>query len=143
MSRHANGALRVIFLDDEGELSDVVLQGLSGLTSICFADRRTKLADACRIVLPAASWAEILGTYINRNGLLRVTRPAWRAEGDRKHRADLIADILRQLGRDNVATARERTRLLAEAHGHQELLTMLAEPKKMRPTLLRWANMRG
>lgn len=133
----------VVFLDDEGELSDVVLQGLTGLTSICFADRRTKLADACRVVLPAASWAEILGTYINRNGLLRVTRPAWRAEGDRKHRADLIGDILRQLGRDNVATARERTRLLAEAHGHDELLTMLAEPKKMRPTLLRWANTRG
>jgi NADH-quinone oxidoreductase subunit G len=133
----------VVFLDDEGELSDVVLRGLTGLTSVCLADRRTKLTDACRIVLPAASWAEILGTYINRLDMLRTTRPAWRPEGDRKHRADLIADILRQLGRDNVATARERTRLLAEAHGDAKLLESLSEPKTMRPTLLRWAHTRG
>jgi NADH-quinone oxidoreductase subunit G len=133
----------VIFLDDEGELSDVVLQGLSGLTSVCLADRRTPLADACRILLPAASWAEILGTYINRQGKLRVVEPAWAPEGDRKHRADLIADLLRQLGRKNVATGRERTRLLAEQHGHTELLELLQEPEKMRPTLLRWAHTRG
>jgi NADH-quinone oxidoreductase subunit G len=133
----------VIFLDDEGELSDVVLQGLSGLTSVCLADRRTQLADACRILLPAASWAEILGTYINRQGKLRVVEPAWAPEGDRKHRADLIADLLRQLGRKNVATGRERTRLLAEQHGHTELLELLQEPEKMRPTLLRWAHTRG
>jgi NADH-quinone oxidoreductase subunit G len=133
----------VIFLDDEGELSDVVLQGLSGLTSVCLADRRTPLADACRILLPAASWAEILGTYINRQGKLRVVEPAWAPEGDRKHRADLIADLLRQLGRKNVATGRERTRLLAEQHGHTELLELLKEPEKMRPTLLRWAHTRG
>jgi NADH-quinone oxidoreductase subunit G len=133
----------VIFLDDEGELSDVVLQGLSGLTSVCLADRRTPLADACRILLPAASWAEILGTYINRQGKLRVVEPAWAPEGDRKHRADLIADLLRQLGRKNVATGRERTRLLAEQHGHTQLLELLKEPEKMRPTLLRWAHTRG
>jgi NADH-quinone oxidoreductase subunit G len=133
----------VVFLDDQGELSDVVLATLSGLTSVCLASRRTKLAQACRIRLPAASWAEALGTYVNRQGKLRVVEPAWRAEGDRRHRADLMREILRHLGRKNVATARERTRLLAEKYGHAELQAKLAEPEAMRPTLLRWANTRG
>ncbi|MEX1365374.1 MAG: 2Fe-2S iron-sulfur cluster-binding protein, partial [Nannocystaceae bacterium] len=79
----------VVFLHDGGELSHVALQGLSGITSVCLAARRTSLSDACSIVLPAASWAEVLGTTTNRQGLLRVIQPAWRPEHDRKHRADL------------------------------------------------------
>ncbi|MCA9711787.1 MAG: hypothetical protein KDK70_38480, partial [Myxococcales bacterium] len=133
----------VILLDEGGELSEVALQGLSGIASVCLAARRTPLADACSVLLPAASWAEILGTYTNRQGLLRVVRPAWRAEHDRKHRADLIRDLLLAMGVRNVATAKERSRMLAESHAHAELMEMLAEPRPMRPTLLRWAHSRG
>ncbi len=133
----------VVFLDDSGELSEVALQGLPGITSVCLASRRTDLAKACSIVLPAASWAEILGTYINRQDLLRIVRPAWRAEHDRKHRADLLRDLLLAMGLRNVATAKERTRILADKHGHAELAALVTDPKAARPTLLRWAHSRG
>jgi len=133
----------VLFLDDSGELSQVALQGLRGITSVCLAARRTPLAQACSILLPAASWAEILGTYTNRQGLLRVVRPAWRPEAARKHRADLLRDLMLAMGLRNVATAKERTRLLAEKHQHAELLSLVTDPQAVRPTLLRWANSRG
>ncbi len=133
----------VLLLDDSGELSQVALAGLRGITSVCLASRRTPLASACSIVLPAASWAEILGTYTNRQGLLRVVRPAWRPEHDRKHRADLLRDLMLAMGLRNVATAKERTRLLADEHQHAELLGLVSDPKATRPTLLRWAHTRG
>jgi NADH-quinone oxidoreductase subunit G len=133
----------VLFLDDSGELSQVALQGLAGITSVCLAARRTPLAKACSILLPAASWAEVLGTFTNRQGLLRVVRPAWRAEHDRKNRADLLRDLMLAMGLRNVATAKERTRLLAEKHQHTELLALVTDPKAARPTLLRWAHSRG
>jgi NADH-quinone oxidoreductase subunit G len=133
----------VLFLDDSGELSQVALQGLRGITSVCLASRRTPLAKACSILLPAASWAEVLGTFTNRQGLLRVVRPAWRPEHDRKHRADLLRDLMLAMGLRNVSTAKERTRLLAEKHQHAELLALVTDPQATRPTLLRWAHSRG
>lgn len=133
----------VIVLDDSGEMSEVSLGGLRGITSVCLADRHTALADACNILLPAASWAEVLGSYINRQGKLRMVQPAWRAEGDRKHRGDLVRDLLVALGLRNVATARERTRVLAEQHGHTALSRLAEDPKPTAPTLLRWAHTRG
>ncbi len=133
----------VVFLDDSGELSEVALQGLEHITSVCLASRRTPLSDACSALLPAASWAEILGTYTNRQGLLRVVQPAWRPENDRKHRGDLLRDLLLAMGLRNVATAKERSRMLAEKHDHAELTALVTDPKATRPTLLRWANSRG
>jgi NADH-quinone oxidoreductase subunit G len=133
----------VLFLDDSGELSQVALSGLRGITSVCLASRRTPLAEACSIVLPAASWAELLGTYTNRQGLLRVVQPAWRPEHDRKHRADLLRDLMLAMGLRNVATAKERTRRLADEHQHAELLALVTDPEATRPTLLRWAHSRG
>nr|MCH9686246.1 hypothetical protein [Deltaproteobacteria bacterium] len=133
----------VVFLDDAGELSEVALQGLSGITSVCLAARDTPLSRACSVVLPAASWAEVLGTTTNRQGLLRVLQPAWRPEHDRRHRADLLRDLLVAMGLRNVATAKERTRALAEQHQHAELTTLVTDPTATRPTLLRWANSRG
>ncbi len=133
----------VVVLDDSGELSEVSLGGLRGITSVVLADRHSALADACKIQLPAASWAEILGSYTNRQGKLRMVQPAWRAEGDRKHRADLVRDLLLALGQRDVPTARERTAALAEEHGHRDLRRLSEDPKPARPTLLRWAHSRG
>lgn len=133
----------VIFLDDEGEVSPLVLQGLGNLTSVVLADRRTKLSDACRIVLPAASWAEILGTYTNRQGRLRMVQPAWTPQGDRRHRADLLRDLVLALGGEDVPSARDRTKALAEEHNHPILLARLADDVPARPRLLRFANSRG
>jgi NADH-quinone oxidoreductase subunit G len=140
----AGGAYRaVLFLDDEGEVSQVVRASLSSLTSVILSDRRNTLSEACTIRLPAASWAEIVGTYTNRQGKLRVVRPAWRPEGERKHRADLVRELLLALGGKDIGSARDHSRAIAEAHGHAELAALLKDPSSTRPRLLRFGNSRG
>jgi NADH-quinone oxidoreductase subunit G len=133
----------VIFLDPAGELSDVSLTALGAITSVCLADRRTRLSDACTVVLPAASWAEVLGTFTNRQGRLRVLRAAWRADGDRRPRPDLVRDVLLAMGERDVGTSRDRSRMLAEANDHAELRELVSEPVAARPTLLRFGHTRG
>jgi NADH-quinone oxidoreductase subunit G len=141
----AGGAFEAaIFLDGAGSLSDVAHEGMGKMVSVCLADRHTALADACAIRLPAASWAEILGTYTNRQGLLRAVHPAWRAEGDRKHRADLLRALLVAMDKeDTIGSARALTRSLAEAADDAHLLGVLDDNVDARPTLLRFANNRG
>jgi NADH-quinone oxidoreductase subunit G len=133
----------VIFLDDAGDLSEVSLRGLKDVASICLASSATPLAEACAIALPAASWAEILGTFTNRQDRLRVLQPAWRPEGDRLHRADLIRELSLAIAGPQMPTARERTRALAEHHQHAQLMEMLANDTPPRPTLLRFGHSRG
>jgi NADH-quinone oxidoreductase subunit G len=140
----AGGAYEaVLFVDGTGELGEVALAGLRSITSICLADAHSPLSDACAIVLPAASWAEVLGTFINRQGRLRVISPAWRAEGERRHRADILRDLVLALGGRDIGSARERTHAIARRHEHVELLEMLDEDTTMRPTLLRFGHSRG
>lgn len=133
----------VIFLDDEGEVSSVVRSILSSVTSVILSDRRNALSDACTIRLPAASWAEILGTYTNRQGRLRVVRPAWRIEDDRRPRAELVRELLLALGGRDIGSAREQSRAIAEEFEHEGLLALLADPQPARPRLLRFGNSRG
>lgn len=133
----------VIFLDGTFELSDVVRSALGAITSVCLSDRVTPLAQACSIVLPATSWAETLGSVINRQGRLRVLQPAWRPEGDRRERADLIRDIALAMGERDLGTSRERARAVAEEFDNEELLALTASPVAARPTLLRFSHTRG
>lgn len=132
----------VVFLDDEGEVSEVVLAGLRTITSVVLSDRTSELSGACQIVLPAASWAEILGTYTNRQGKLRVVHPSWRPEGDRKNRADLVRDLVLALGGKDMPTARARTKALAEQHEHAGLQHLLSDTPTA-PRLMRFGNTRG
>ena len=133
----------VIFLDGTFELSDVVKAALSSITSVCLTDRVTQLAQACSIVLPATSWAETLGTTINRQGRLRVLQPAWRPEGDRRERADLIRDVVLALGEKDIGSSRDRSRAIAEERDNAELRALTTSPQAQRPTLLRFSHSRG
>jgi NADH-quinone oxidoreductase subunit G len=133
-----------IFVDGVGALSDVALDKLRTIDSICLADREGPLATACAFVLPAASWAETIGSYTNRQGRLRHVQPAWRATGERRHRADLLRDLMVALEHTpTYADARALSRTLAEQHGHALLLALLTETVDARPRLLRWAHTRG
>lgn len=133
----------VLFLDDEGEVSSVVRSSLSSFTSVVLSDRRNALSEACTIRLPAASWGEIIGTYTNRQGKLRIVRPAWRPEDDRKPRSELVRELLLALGGRDIGTAREQSRAIAEEFGHQALAALLEDPQPARPRLLRFGNTRG
>jgi len=133
----------VIFLDGTFELSEVVRSALGAITSVCLSDRVTALAQACAIVLPATSWGESLGTTINRQGRLRVLQPAWRPEGDRRDRADLIREIALALGERDLGSGRDRARAIAEEFDHDGLRQLTTTPAATRPTLLRFSHSRG
>ncbi len=132
----------VVILDAELPLSPVVRQALGNLDSICLADRHTQTSAACKIVLPSASWAEMLGTFVNRQGKLRVLGRAWSPQADRMHPADTLADILRALGVAQTPRPLDRTRGFAQTHGNDELLHAL-NASLPRPTLLRFEHSRG
>ncbi|HET6582870.1 MAG TPA: molybdopterin-dependent oxidoreductase, partial [Nannocystaceae bacterium] len=133
----------VVFLDGTFEVSEVVRTSLESLPSICLADRWSPLAECCTVVLPSVSWAESLGSYVNRQGRLRVVQPAWRPEGDRRERADLLRELVLALGEKELPTSRERSRALAEEHDHDELRALSTDPEAARPTLLRFTHTRG
>ncbi len=140
----AGGAYEaVVFLDESAPLSDVARARLADIASVCLAAARTPLSDACAMVLPAASWAEILGSTINRQGRLRVLQPAWRPEGDRRHRADLLADVARAMGQGDIPSARALSAQLADDYDHALLRDLSASRADDRPRLLRWAHTRG
>ncbi len=133
----------VLFVDGTFELSEVVRKTVESITSIVLADRVTPLVEACTIVLPSTSWAETLGTLINRQGRLRVLQPAWRAEADRREPADLIREVALAMGERDLGSSRDRTRAVAELHDHAELRRLTADPVAARPTLLRFSHSRG
>ncbi|RMG93509.1 MAG: hypothetical protein D6705_18515 [Deltaproteobacteria bacterium] len=133
----------VVFLGGLAPLSDVARQRLSSLASVCITDRRSELSDACAIVLPAASWAEVVGSYVNRQNRLRVLRPAFPPLADRRHPADLLHHLAVALGATDVPDARAHARALAEAYESDELRALVDAAEDVRPPLLRWAHMRG
>ncbi|MBX7078926.1 MAG: (2Fe-2S)-binding protein [Nannocystaceae bacterium] len=133
----------VLFVDGTFELSEVVRKTVESITSVVLADRVTPLVEACTIVLPTTSWAETLGTMINRQGRLRVLQPAWRAEADRREPADLIREVALAMGERDLGSSRDRTRAIAELHDHAELRRLTADPVAARPTLLRFSHSRG
>lgn len=127
----------VLFLDGEGALSDISVAALGQVTSVCLTDRRTAIADACSIVLPTASWAEIIGTTLNRQGRLRILQPAWRPEGERRHPAEIVRQLILALGGQDPGSPEALSRQL----GNADLTQILERPN--RPKLLRFANSRG
>jgi NADH-quinone oxidoreductase subunit G len=141
----AGGAYEVvIFADTCGPLPELALRGLRDIVSIALADRSDVVSDACTIVLPATSWAESFGTYTNRQGRLRALFPAWRAEGERRARADLLRDLLVALGGTaDFGGNDDLVRGLAAQHGHAVLTAALADRELARPTLMRWGHSRG
>jgi NADH-quinone oxidoreductase subunit G len=69
---------------------------LKGVVTI--ASHNGPLATAAHIALPACSWAEVDGTYVNRKGLAQRSDRAIRWMGDARPAWDLIAQLGRELG---------------------------------------------
>jgi len=141
----AGGAYQaVVFVDGTGVLSDVTRQALRDLVSICFADRRTPISEACNVVLPATNWAETLGTFRNRQGRLRLIEPAWRPQGERRPQADVIRELLLAMHKpDTISSSSALTRKLAEKAHQAQILAVLDKHVDARPVLLRFAHSRG
>ncbi|APS00139.1 NADH dehydrogenase [Pajaroellobacter abortibovis] len=73
-----------------------VLRSLSFLVTV--AAHQGALVDAAHVVLPAVSWAEADGTYVNAQGLHQVSKKAIKPAGDTQPGWQLLAKLAHRLG---------------------------------------------
>jgi NADH-quinone oxidoreductase subunit G len=90
----------VVALGSELEVDEAAAQSalgkLKGLVTIATHDG--PLARAAHIALPACSWAEVDGTYVNRDGISQRSERALRPLGDARPGWELVARLARSLG---------------------------------------------
>jgi NADH-quinone oxidoreductase subunit G len=90
----------VIALGSELEVDAVeakeALSKLKGVVTIAAHDG--PLAKAAHIALPASSWAEVDGTYVNKQGTPQRSERALKARGDARPGWELVARLARSLG---------------------------------------------
>jgi NADH-quinone oxidoreductase subunit G len=83
-------------LEVDGAQAQKALSKLKGVVTIAAHDG--PLAKAAHIALPACSWAEADGTYVNKNGLAQRSERALRARGDSRPGWELVSRLARALG---------------------------------------------
>jgi NADH-quinone oxidoreductase subunit G len=79
---------------DPGDLA--TLQSLRGLVAI--AVEEGPLVDAAQVVLPAASWAEAAGTYVNAKGIRQQADRAIQPLGSARPAWEQVIQVARALG---------------------------------------------
>jgi len=82
---------------DDGE-TKAALARLKG--SVAIASHYGTLPRGSHIALPACSWAEVRGTYVNRQGLAQQTEPVLAPRGAARPGWELCAQLGRALGYD-------------------------------------------
>jgi NADH-quinone oxidoreductase subunit G len=65
---------------------------------VVVAAHRGPLTEAAAIVLPATSWAEHTGTYVNAKGMRQTSEQALRPQGSSKPAYLQLVDLARALG---------------------------------------------
>jgi NADH-quinone oxidoreductase subunit G len=97
--------------------------------------------DRASVVLPAAAWAEVEGTFTNYQRRVQRLRAAVPAPGDAVPRWELAAGLLERLGRPlGAATAREVFALAARSTPGYEDLDYRAIGSRGRPLALEGAG---
>lgn len=79
-------------------LSDVALARLAQLDVVVQAVHWNALCDAAKVVLPAAIWAEVDGTFTNKQGRVQRIRQALEPRGGARPHWELVWAVARQLG---------------------------------------------
>jgi NADH dehydrogenase/NADH:ubiquinone oxidoreductase subunit G len=70
----------------------------AGATIVAVAAHDGPLADAAAVVLPATSWAEHSGTYVNAKGMRQVSEKALEPQGASRPAWAQLADLATCLG---------------------------------------------
>ena len=83
-------------LEVDAAQAQKALSKLKGVVSIAAHDG--PLAKAAHIALPACSWAEAHGTYVNRQGIAQRSERALRPRGDSRPGWELVSRLARALG---------------------------------------------
>jgi NADH-quinone oxidoreductase subunit G len=81
-----------------GGSAPVDVTPLRGGKVVVIAAHRGPLTDAATVVLPATSWAEHSGTYVNAKGMRQVAEKALEPQGASKPAWRLVADLAVALG---------------------------------------------
>jgi NADH-quinone oxidoreductase subunit G len=102
-----SGALKALWiLGDHVALDDDALKAIEKLDVVLYqSPHENFLTDHVSVVLPAAAWAEVDGTFINAKGLVQRVRHAIEAPGDALPHGELIARVAKRLGVDVGKTA--------------------------------------
>jgi NADH dehydrogenase/NADH:ubiquinone oxidoreductase subunit G len=101
----------VALLDDigAGRITHVIALGgatpadavvLARAQVITIASHTGGLTDNATLVLPATSWAEHSGTYVNAKGIAQQAEPALQPLGDSRPGWKLVAELAAALGYD-------------------------------------------
>ena len=95
-----SGSLRALWmLGDHVELDDEAQGALSKLDVCVYqSPHENFLSDRVNVLLPAASWAEVDGTFTNAKGLVQRVRRAVEPPGEARPNHELIALLGRKLG---------------------------------------------
>jgi len=87
--------------DDATDLAPRAQAALERVQSlVVIAAHEGLLSRAAHVLLPAASWAEVSGTYVNAKGLHQVTDKAIEPEGASAPAWQLVAELGQALGYD-------------------------------------------
>jgi NADH-quinone oxidoreductase subunit G len=92
------GASVVIALGGPADLDDAARAALAGVKIVAIASNHGPLTDAADVLLPAASWAESDGSFINRHGIEQQFEAGPRPAGESLPGWDIIARLGRLLG---------------------------------------------
>jgi NADH-quinone oxidoreductase subunit G len=110
-------------IEVDAQAAQAALSKLKGLITI--ASHEGPLSRAAHITLPACSWAEADGTYVNVKGMVQRSERALHPRGDARPGWELVARLGRSLGYavgwKNVADLRRSMdrELVEEASGSQ------------------------
>jgi NADH-quinone oxidoreductase subunit G len=152
----ANGDLRTLMADVEAGrlrgllcLSDVLPVSESDLNKLAqlellavLATHDSPLTAVAHVTLPAADWAEVNGTFVNRQGRVQRLREALPPAGQSEPAWRLVGRIAKALGDAGFDWEYPR-QLFEEARAQTDALAGAEWGKDARPVHLRFAGTRG
>jgi NADH-quinone oxidoreductase subunit G len=95
-----------------GSASPVDVEGLRGAKVVTIAAHEGPVADVAAVVLPATSWAEQSGTFVNAKSIRQVSEQAIEPQGESQPAWSLVADVAKALGYEAAWSKKQiRTRL--------------------------------
>jgi len=96
----AAGVLKAVWiLGDEIDLDEEALEALGKLElALLSTPHDNALAERAHVVLPAASWAEVHGTFTNQKGMVQRVRAAVEPPGEARPHHELVSLVAKKLG---------------------------------------------
>ncbi len=108
---------------------------------VTLASRETALTLASKIVLPLAAWAEVDGTFTNKQGHVQRIRAAVAAAGDALPGWEILSHLARRLGATMEFTTAKQ--VFTDAQQRHPFMKGAQWGRPMLPVQLRFADSRG